>query len=134
MSFITNIISRTEENENFRTIVFTGKKSQLVVMNIPPLGEIGEEVHPEVEQTLFFLSGSGKAILNGEEKDVETGDVLVVTPGTKHNVQNVSEALPLKVYTVYAPANHIDQRIHVAKADADIDVEDEAFGESVNSA
>ena len=130
MSHITNITKETGENKNFRKVLFTGKKSQLVVMDIPPQGEIGEETHPHVEQTLFFLSGSGKAILNGKETMIGAGDVVVVTPGTKHNFINTGTD-SLKVYTVYAPANHIDGRIHTTKADADADVEDEAFGEAV---
>ncbi|HAT68466.1 MAG: hypothetical protein A2481_01395 [Candidatus Yonathbacteria bacterium RIFOXYC2_FULL_47_9] len=127
MPYIKNIIKETEENTNFRKVVFTGGRSQLVVMDIPAGGEIGREQHEHVEQTLFFLSGTGKAILNGVEADISAGDVVVVTPGTEHNFINTGNE-PLKVYTIYAPANHIDARIHVTKADADADDEDEAFG------
>jgi mannose-6-phosphate isomerase-like protein (cupin superfamily) len=127
MSYITNIIGETKNNTNFRKVLFTGNKSQLVVMEIPVGGEIGEESHEHVEQTLFFLSGSAKAVLNDEEKPIATGDVLVVTPGTKHNVINTGTEV-LKVYTVYTPPNHIDGRIHKTKADADNDVADEEVG------
>ena len=130
MSYIINIIKETEENSNFRKVLFTGNKSQLVVMSIPSQGEIGEETHPHVEQTLFFLSGSGKAILDLEETEIRAGDVVVVTPGTKHNFINTGTEV-LKVYTVYAPANHINGRIQVTKKDADNDSEDETFGEKV---
>lgn len=130
MSYNTNIIKDTQENQNFRRVLFTGKKSQLVVMNIPVGGEVGEETHKNVEQTLFFLSGTGEAVLDGEKSPIVAGDVVVVTPGTKHNFLNTGTDA-LKIYTVYAPSNHIDGRIHVTKADADADVEDEAFGESV---
>ncbi len=130
MSYKTNIISETESNTNFRKVLFTGSKSQLVVMEIPAGGEIGEEVHEHVEQTLFFLSGAGRAVINGEEKPIGSGDVVVVTPGTRHNFINTGDE-PLKVYTVYAPPNHIDGRVHKTKADADADQEDEDFGEGV---
>ena len=130
MSYITHIFEQTEENENFRKVLFTGERSQLVVMSIPQNGEIGEETHPHVEQTLFFLKGSAKSILNGEEQDITEGDVVVVTPGTKHNFINTGTEV-LKVFTVYAPPNHIDGKIHPTKADADADAEDEAFGEAV---
>lgn len=130
MSYHTNIIDDTKSNENFRRVLFTGAKSQLVVMAIPPGGEIGEETHAHVEQSLFFLSGSGTSILDGQESPIVAGDVVVVTPGTKHNILNTGTE-PLKVYTIYAPPNHIDGRVHVTKADADADAEDEAFGNSV---
>jgi mannose-6-phosphate isomerase-like protein (cupin superfamily) len=130
MSYITNIVKETTDNNNFRKVLFTGLKSQLVVMNIPSGGEIGEETHAHVEQSIFILSGSAKSVVGGEEKELVEGDVIVVTPGTKHNVINIgTEAL--KIYTVYAPANHIDGVIHATKADADADIADESFGEAV---
>lgn len=130
MSYITNIINATEENANYRKVLFTGKKSQLVVMNIPVGGEIGKEKHPQVEQSLIILSGQAKVTLDGKETEIVVGDVVVVTPGVKHNIVNTGTE-PLKVYTVYAPANHIDVRIHATKEEADADMEDEKFGEGV---
>lgn len=127
MPFQTNIVQATADNAEFRRVLFTGAKSQLVVMSIPPGGEIGEETHKHTEQTLFFLSGTGEAVLDGTRSPVGPGDVVVVPPGTQHNFWNVG-AEELKVYTVYAPPNHIDGRIHHTKADADADFEDEAVG------
>ncbi len=127
MSFRTNIVKDALANEHFRRVLFTGSKSQLVVMNIPPGGEIGEEMHDHVEQTLYFQAGTGEAMLNNEVFPVGPGDVVVVTPGTKHNFKNTGN-LPLKIATVYAPPNHIDGRIHATKAEADADQADEAFG------
>lgn len=125
MSYQGNIIKDTQENQNFRRVVFTGPNSQLVVMSIPPGGEIGEETHNYTEQTLFFLSGTGEASLDDKQSSIGPGDVVVVTAGTKHNFKNTG-AEDLKVYTVYAPPNHIDGRVHVTKAEADADVADEA--------
>lgn len=121
MSYLANIVSETQQNTNFRKVLFTGTRSQLVVMSIPPGGEVGEETHTYTEQTLFFLSGTGEAILNGKTSPVKAGDVVVVTPGTKHNFINTG-TVPLKIYTVYAPPNHIDGRVHATKADADKDI------------
>jgi len=130
MSYQTNIVQKTEANANFREVLFTGARSQLVVMHIPPGGEIGMETHEHVEQALFFLSGTGKAILNGVESRVQAGDAVVVTPGTRHNVVNDGRE-PLRIYTIYAPPNHIDGRVHATKSIADADVADEEFGQAV---
>lgn len=130
MSYHTYIVGAVEANRNFRKVLFTGDRSQLVVMEIPPGGEIGEETHAHLEQTLFFLRGSGKAILNGESMPIVAGDVFVVTAGTKHNFLNTGNE-PLKIYTLYTPPNHIDGRIHKTKAEADADTEDEAFGKKI---
>ena len=130
MSYHVNVRKIAEENENFRKVIVTGEKSQLVVMCIPGGGEVGEETHEHVEQTLLFVSGTGKAKLNDEEYPVSPGDVVIVTPGTKHNFINTG-AEPLKIFTVYAPPNHIDGRVHATKEDADKDTEDEEFGHRV---
>lgn len=131
MSYHDNIIRTTKDNTYFRRVLFTGSKSQLVVMHIPAGGEIGTETHEHVEQTLFILSGSGRTILNGVESAIVAGDVVVVTPGTEHNVMS-NTAEPLKIYTLYAPPNHIDGRVHETKADADADTADEEFGHNVH--
>ncbi len=128
MSYHTNIIKDTQENENFRRVLFTGKNSQLVVMSIPPGTEVGKETHKYTEQTLFFLSGTGEGELDGKKFSIGPGDVVVVVPGIEHNFWNTGTQ-DLKIYTVYAPPNHIDGRVHKTKADADADVADEAVGE-----
>ena len=129
MSYHSNITNDAQENENFRQVMFTGKNSQLVIMSIPPGGEVGKETHKYTEQTLFFLSGTGMGELDGKQFPIIPGDVVIVVPGTEHNFWNTG-ADALKIYTVYAPPNHIDGRIHRTKADADADTADEAVGET----
>ena len=128
MSYHINIVKNAQENVNFRHVLFTGSKSQLVVMSIPPGGEIGEETHKYTEQTLIFLSGTGEGSLDDDKFPIGVGDCVVVTAGTKHNFRNTGNQ-DLKLYTVYAPPNHIDGRVHHTKADADADMADEAIGE-----
>ena len=130
MSYVGNVIKETISNHFFRKVLYTGEKSQLVVMEIPAGGDIGEEVHERVEQWLFFENGNGRAIVGGREFAVTEGDVVIVTPGERHNFINAGSG-PLKIYTVYVPANHIDGTIHKTKEDAEVDVADEKFGESV---
>ena len=119
----------TQANTNFRKVVFTGLNSQLVLMSIPPGGEVGEETHKYTEQTLFFLSGTGEGELNGAQFPIVPGDVVVVVPGTDHNFWNTGK-IPLQIYTTYAPPNHLPGLIEATKADADANVADEAVGET----
>lgn len=130
MSYLGNAFKEAEENDSFRKVIFTGKNSQLVLMSVPRGEEVGEETHPRVEQSLFFLSGKGKAVLNGEETPISEGSVVIVTPGTKHNFVNTGNE-PLKILTIYSPPNHIDGRIHRTKKEAEEDLEDERFGENI---
>ncbi len=127
MPYLANIFQETMSNANFRKVLFTGTRSQLVIMSIPAGGEVGSETHTYTEQTLFFLSGRGEAILGGKVLQVSAGDVVVVPPGTEHNFINTGTE-PLKIYTVYAPPNHIDGLIEATKADADKNTKDETYG------
>ncbi len=131
MSYVGNVLKATDENSFFRKVIFTGAKSQLVVMDIKPGEDIGEEVHEHVEQWLFIHSGHMKAMVGGREFEVTAGDVVIVAPNTRHNFTNVGKE-SVKIYTVYVPANHIDGRVHKTKADAIADTEDETFGERVS--
>jgi mannose-6-phosphate isomerase-like protein (cupin superfamily) len=133
LPFHVNILDESLKNDAYRHVLFTGARTQLVVMTIPPGGNIGLEAHPHVEQLLFVARGVGKAILDGVETSMKVGSVVVATPGARHDIVNTgNEALHL--YTVYAPANHLDGRLHATKEDAEADERDEAFGATVGPA
>jgi mannose-6-phosphate isomerase-like protein (cupin superfamily) len=111
------IATVAEQYADFRRVLWTGKHSQLVIMTIPPDGEIGEEVH-EVDQILTFVSGVGEALISGEKRKVTQGDLVVVPAGRKHNFVNTGPN-PLVLYTMYAPAEHADGAVHRTKEEAD---------------
>jgi mannose-6-phosphate isomerase-like protein (cupin superfamily) len=117
--YVGNIEELTEVNEYFREVVFTGTKMQLVLMNLKPGEEIGEEVHHDVDQFFRFEEGEGKVVIDGEEHPVEDGFAVVVPAGARHNIINTSSAEELKLYTIYAPPNHPDGTVHATKAEAD---------------
>lgn len=109
----------TLENENFRKVVFTGTKTQLVLMCLGPNEDIGSEVHLDVDQFFRFESGEGKVVINGEEYEIKDGDAVVVPGGSRHNVINTSSTKKLKLYTLYSPPNHPEGTIHKNKMEAD---------------
>jgi mannose-6-phosphate isomerase-like protein (cupin superfamily) len=113
-----SIATEAEKSPDFRRVLWTGEHSQLVIMTIPPGGEIGEEVHEDVDQILTFVSGTGKAIVSGAEKNVAQGDLVVVPAGKKHNFLNTGPN-PLILYTVYGPPEHADGAVHKTKEEAD---------------
>lgn len=116
--FVTNIEEETLANENFRKVLYTDERVQLVVMSITPEGDIGEEVH-QLDQFLRIEEGEGKAVMDGEEHVLASGSVVVVPAGAKHNITNTSRHDALKLYTLYAPPNYPPGTIHATKADAE---------------
>ena len=105
----------TLENENFRKVLYTAEHSQIVAMSLKPAEEIGMEVHENSDQFFRFEKGVGKVIIDGNEYDVSDGDAIIVPSRSQHNVINMSDSEPLKLYTIYSPSHHRDGVVNVTK-------------------
>jgi mannose-6-phosphate isomerase-like protein (cupin superfamily) len=118
--YVGAIEKQTLENTFFRQVLFTAQHTQLVVMCLGPGEEIGDEVHPKVDQFFRIEREEAKFVFNErEERQVRDGDAVVVPAGTYHNVVNTSKTAMLKLYTIYSPPNHPDGTIHKTKAEAE---------------
>jgi mannose-6-phosphate isomerase-like protein (cupin superfamily) len=118
--YVGPIEEATLSNTYFRQVLFTGEHMQLVVMCLQPNEEIGNEVHPSVDQFFRIEEGKARFVFNGQEEHlVHAGDAVVVPAGTYHNVINTSAATPLKLYTIYTPPQHPDGTVHKTKAEAE---------------
>ena len=116
--FKSGIEKETRKNTDFRRVLYTGKHSQLVLMSLSPAEEIGEEVHPHIDQFFRFEQGEGKVVINGLEHHVKDGDAVIVPAGARHNVINTSPEADLKLYTIYSPPEHIDKTVRHTKKEA----------------
>jgi mannose-6-phosphate isomerase-like protein (cupin superfamily) len=115
--FIGNIEDRTENNRDFRRVLYTGPHIQLVLMSLQPGEDIGEEVHSDTDQFFRVEEGKGTVWIDGKKTDIESEFAVVVPAGARHNIRNTGEK-PLKLYTLYAPPHHADGTIQATKAEA----------------
>jgi mannose-6-phosphate isomerase-like protein (cupin superfamily) len=116
--FLGNIADKTLGNVNYREVLYSGPKMQLVVMSLEPGEEIGEEIHADHDQLLHFEAGEGKAVLDGVPHDVKVGDIVIVPAGMRHNIINSSTDIMMKLHTVYAPPEHKPGTIQPRKRDS----------------
>jgi mannose-6-phosphate isomerase-like protein (cupin superfamily) len=114
-----NIEQKALEGNNFREVLYTTKRSQLVIMTLQPGEEIGMEHHTGHDQFIRVEAGEGVAILDGEKHALADGVAVVVPAGVEHNVINTSTTEPMRLYTLYTPPEHPDGIIHATKAEAD---------------
>jgi mannose-6-phosphate isomerase-like protein (cupin superfamily) len=98
--YVGNIEKGAEKNTTFRTVLYTAKNCQLVVMSLKPGEDIGAEVH-KLDQFFRAEEGEGKAVLDGVEHHIKPGFAVLVPAGTRHNIINGSSR-PMKLYTLYA--------------------------------
>ena len=118
--YVGAIEKQTLENSYFRKVLFTAPHSQLVVMCLRPGEDIGDEVHPKVDQFFRIEQGEAKFVFDEKvERQAHEGDAVVVPAGTYHNVVNTSKTAMLKLYTIYSPPNHPDGTVHKTKAEAE---------------
>jgi mannose-6-phosphate isomerase-like protein (cupin superfamily) len=122
--YLGNIEKLSLANKYFRQVLYTGQHSQLVVMSLQPMEDIGEEIHEIVDQFIRIEDGKGKLIMNGEEHPIKSGDAFIVPAQTKHNVLNTSSDKQLKLYTIYSPPHHKDKTLHKTKKEAENDTQD----------
>lgn len=120
--YIDDIEDRTEENRDFRRVLYTGKNMQLVLMSLEPGEEIGLETHVDTDQFFRVEEGKGEVLIDGRTTNIESDTAIIVPAGARHNVRNTGNK-PMKLYTIYAPPHHADGTVHVTKADAEASTE-----------
>ncbi|MBI1407858.1 MAG: cupin domain-containing protein [Caulobacter sp.] len=116
--FVNDIEALTEDNGDFRRVLYTGKYLQLVLMALQPGEEIGEEVHEDRDQFFRIEQGHGEVWIDGHSTPIKGGDGIVVPAGARHNVINTGTR-PLKLYTLYGPPEHRDGVVRATRLEAD---------------
>lgn len=121
--YVVNIEELTLANENFRTAAWTGSNLQMTLMTIQPGDDIGIEVHEDHDQFLRIEQGTAQVVMGPSETELQSWDAeddfaIFVPAGAWHNVINTGEGT-LKLYSIYAPAEHAQGTVHVTKAEAD---------------
>lgn len=122
--FVVNIEKAAEQNNNFRTALWTGSHLQITLMSIGVGEDIGLEMHPNVDQFIRIEEGQG-LVLMGDKKDnldfqrrVYEDYAFVIPAGKWHNLINTGNK-PIKLYSIYAPPQHPHGTIHKTKKDAE---------------
>jgi len=121
--YALDIETVTLQNNTYRTVLWTGSHLQLTVMSIVPGGDIGLEMHPNVDQFIRIEAGDG-LVMMGQSPDsltfqqpVRDGWAFIVPAGYWHNLVNRG-GRPIKLYSIYAPPNHPPGTVHLTQAQA----------------
>lgn len=123
---IINVKKLTCFNDYFRKEIWTGTYSQITAMSIPAGGEIGLELHNDLDQILVVEYGIA-SVYTGKTKNsvifngcANTECAVIIPAGTYHNVIN-EQSCPLKLFSIYAPPKHPVGTIHKTKFDSDLE-------------
>lgn len=123
---VLDIHKETCSNRNFRTTIWTGEHLQVTVMCIPVGGEVGLEIHEDVDQFIQIESGFARVYMGKTKQSVQclgianSNSAIIVPAKTWHNIIN-AQGIPLKLYSVYAPPQHPFGTVHETKLDSDLE-------------
>jgi len=113
--YVVHLEKETLKNEDYRKVLYTTKKSQLVLMSIEPNSEVGEEVHT-LDQFIRFEAGEALVTVDGVIHKVGADWAVVIPAGSVHNVKNIGDT-SLKLYSLYTPPEHKEGTVHSTKED-----------------
>lgn len=74
IGYVASIEDITEENTDFRRVLYSGSKLQLVVMSVAPGKELGGETHEDTDQSFRVEHGKGMIMIDGVAPKVKAGD------------------------------------------------------------
>ena len=97
----------TDANEGFFEVVAGTERSQAATM-VLSAGQStgGPENRHEADQYLFVASGTGSAVVGGEEHRLSSGMLVLIEAGESHEIRNDGEDgddEPLQTINIYAP-------------------------------
>ena len=122
--FVVDINDATEQNNTFRTALWTGRHLQVTLMSIPVGSDIGLEVHEDGDQFIRIEEGSALVQMGDSQdnlnfqRNVSDDYAIMIPAGKWHNIINVGDE-PLKLYAIYAPPEHPAGTVHNTQADAE---------------
>ena len=117
--FVAPLDRLTKANKDFRRVLYTTMRLQLVIMALKPDQEIGSETHATHDQFFRIEKGKGRIRMGQAKVKVGAGDAFVVPAGVRHNLTNIGKKR-LHVTTLYAPPNHADHLIEPIKVEAEV--------------
>ena len=80
-----------KENKAFRRVLDTGKFGQLVLISLRKGEDLGNEMHPMVDELYYVLDGEGEIKIDGKTYPFDEHNVMLVPAGAKHDVINTGK-------------------------------------------
>lgn len=124
MPLAIDIKEIARQNETFRSTLWTGEHFQITLMNILPNESIGLEIHPDTDQFIQIIQGTGMVKVGEAQnnldfsKRVGENESIIIPAGKWHNLINIGNET-IKLFSIYAPPQHPKGTVHLTKADAE---------------
>lgn len=121
--FVIDLEDASMVNRNYRQTIWTGKYLQLTLMSIEVGGDIGYEVHEDLDQFIRIEDGEGLLVMGDSMDNLDFQEYVyedyafIIPAGKWHNLINTGNE-PIKLYSIYAPPAHPHGTVHQTREDA----------------
>jgi len=93
--------------DRFFDVRLTTDDAQAAEMTLEPGTSTGgpDNAHADSDQWLYVVSGSGRAVVEGETVRLDPSDLVVVEAGETHEIENDGDE-PLQTLNLYVPPDY----------------------------
>jgi mannose-6-phosphate isomerase-like protein (cupin superfamily) len=100
-----DIKKMAKENKAFRKVLDTGKFGQLALISLLKGEDLGDEMHPTVDELYYVVDGEGEIKLNGKTFPFAEHELMIVPAGTRHDIFNTGDK-DLKLFAMFTTPIH----------------------------
>ena len=96
--------TRLDDGGHWFDVLLEGDGAQAAVMTLDPGRSTGgpDNRHPDSDQWLFVVSGTGEATVDGRDVALEAGDLVLIEAGEPHEIRNEGTD-PVETLNLYVP-------------------------------
>jgi mannose-6-phosphate isomerase-like protein (cupin superfamily) len=97
---------KTRSKRQFFKVVASSESAQAAMMVLRPgqkSAETAENEHPNCEQWLFVVSGTGAAHVGKRRVAITDNSLLLIDQGEAHQIENTGRRRPLITLNLYVP-------------------------------
>jgi mannose-6-phosphate isomerase-like protein (cupin superfamily) len=97
---------KTGSKRGFFKVLASSDSAQAAMMVLRPGQKSGEEIeneHPNAEQWLFVVSGTGTAHVGKRRLAIADNSLLLIEKGEAHQIENTGRRRPLITLNLYVP-------------------------------
>ncbi len=84
------------------------RNQSLAEARLPAGASTQEHYHIKTEEIYYITHGAGRIRIEGETRDVKTGDAVAIPPGRKHKLWNIGNEMLRLLCCCAPPYEHSD--------------------------
>ena len=112
-----NIKKMAKDNKAFRHVMDTGKYGQMVLISLHKGEDLGDEIHPTIDELYYVVDGEGEIRLDGKPYPFGEHSAMLVPAGMRHDIVNTGKD-DLKLFAFFTSPLHPENEVMMTREKA----------------